>query len=98
MIYLNGSVKVIILEPGNVESIKNGMMESAQDGSTLIGYTPDVSYTSDELVKLIQSKPDGRVSIEEIQKIIKNSIERKEVKQRPYHPPLSFVKGGHGNS
>ena len=87
MIYLSGPThKIILLEPGNLEAIKTGDLETTQDDSVLIGYTPDVVYTQQLLVELFSK--DNKAAIEDIEKIVKESITRPEVKERPYHKPF----------
>ena len=53
MIYMksaDGTVRVIVLEAGNLEQIKAGKPAKTPDGSVLIAYTPDPVWLADKLM------------------------------------------------
>lgn len=90
MIHLKaGGQRVIILEPGNIERIKKGEPAKSYDNSVLIAYTPDQEWLE---TKLIENMDE--LSPEKLDELLKESLTRPEVKQRPFKPPLQFPSGG----
>lgn len=82
MIYLemNGH-KLIILEPGNIESIRSGGLALTHDRSVSIAYAPDHVWLQREILKI----GGDRLQPEDLTELLKAGLKRPEVINRPYH-------------
>lgn len=83
MLYLKSSdcdLKIIVLESGNIERMKQGHPIKTQDGSILIAWTPDPVWLADQLM-------DTGGDPLRVAKAIEDSMKRPEKGPRPYHKP-----------
>lgn len=79
MIYMTcGSKTVIVLEPGNLERLRQHQPIVTQDGRVLIAFTPDPEWFAAEL-----KKTDG--AGEHVARLIEEGKDRPEKPLRPYH-------------
>jgi hypothetical protein len=89
MIYLRiGKQHVVILEPENLERVKTKPCITP-NASVMICYTPDALWLGDQIVvSMDEMTPD------KLDSLIKESQDRPEVRNRPYHPPLDVKDRG----
>lgn len=83
MLYLTGdggALKIVILESGNIEQIKQGRPAKTPDGSVLIAWTPDPVWLAD---RIMDSGGDPAV----IAALIDEAAGRPEKGPRPGHAP-----------
>src|SRR5687767_2039845 len=84
MIYMktsDGALRLVILEPGNIEEIKKGHPAKSPDGEVLIAYTPDMVWLADKLMDT-----DGDTTA--IARLIEEAAKRPEKPaDRPTHAP-----------
>jgi hypothetical protein len=91
MIYLKTQTgqHVVILEPGNIEWIKQGGFERSGDNEVMVSYTPDAVWLSAQLIANVESlTPDVLAGL------VLESQSRPEVKERPSHPPVRVDSSG----
>ncbi len=82
MIYLKvKNNHVLVLEPGNIEELRDGGMVRSPNGEVGIIYTPDLVWFKEQQPNL----QFGQLDIDLFDKIHKESLKRPEVKDRPYH-------------
>ena len=85
---LSDGRKLVVLETGNLEKLKEGKPAVTPDGQVFICWTPDAVWLGDQI-----AKSDGE--IREVHKLIEESLKRPEArKERPYHKPefIDFKK------
>lgn len=83
MLYLQiGSKRVIILEPSNLDHLKDGGSVITPDKQILLVYTPDSKWLAEHMK---DAMPAGHLDPEAFERIRKESLKRPEVKERPYH-------------
>ena len=51
-----GKQNILILEPGNLENLKNGEPIRSPDKEVLVAYCPDIDWLSAEILKLVDEK------------------------------------------
>lgn len=91
MIYLvMNDRKLLILEPGNLEHIREGGIAVTTDNSVAVAFCPDILWLQDEILKL----GANRLSADKIVQLLKDGIGRKDVVDRPYHPTWDAAKKG----
>lgn len=79
MLYMKGTSKMIVLEPGNIEQLLAGKALRTPDGSIRIFWTPDPVWLAD---KIMGSSGD----VEEIVRLINESAKRPQKPiDRPFH-------------
>lgn len=78
---MNGH-KLIILEPGNIEHIRAGGLALTSDRSVSVAYAPDHVWLQEEILKL----GAGKLTPEDLTRLLKEGLSRPEVIARPYHP------------
>lgn len=93
MLYLqtaDGKLKIVILEAGNIEQLKQGRPAKTPDDTVLIAYTPDPVWLAD---KLLDCDGDAK----EIARLIDEAAKRPQKEpNRPKHEKHlhKFLKGG----
>ena len=82
MIYMQATEgrKIIVLETANIEEIMKNRPAITQDGSVVIGWTPDAVWLAD---KLMDSGGDGAT----ICRLIDEAVKRPQKGPRPHHEP-----------
>jgi hypothetical protein len=93
MIYLQLSDgrDLLILEPGNLERLKQGKMGTTPDGRIAIAYTPDMPWLASEMTKAAK---DGRLDANTLAALIEESHKREPVFEREHHPPHEVIRNG----
>lgn len=57
MIYMKaGKQYVLVLEPSNLERLKNGEPLHTPDGEILVAYCPDIEWLANEMATIIDGK------------------------------------------
>lgn len=93
MIYLqtaDGRLKIVVLEAGNIEQLKQGRPAKTPDNSVLIAYTPDPVWLADKLMDC-----DG--DAKDIARLIDEAAKRpQKLPDRPTHGKYihKLLKGG----
>jgi len=86
MIVLNSGDKVlIIIEPGNIENLKKGLPMKLPQNMALV-YSPDTEWLMEKICQ-----HEGGISPEKLSDILIESLNRKEVFERPYHPAVQIT-------
>jgi len=85
MIYLKiKGTHFIVLEPGNIDKLKEGGLVRTPSGDVGIIYTPDIMWFREQQPKL----QFGEMDIDEFDRIHKESLKRPEVRDNAYHKPI----------
>jgi len=91
LIYLatSGGKFIVILEPGNLELLREGEAAHTPDGVILIAYTQDAAWTDE------QQALDHHCSlaVAEVERILAEGMKRPEVR-RPPMKPVPFIING----
>lgn len=91
MIYLkSGNTHILILEPGNLVDLKAGELIHSPDKEVVIVYTKDIAFFTQEFQKVIDS--NGAFSQEDFDRVHKESLNRPEKINRPYHEIVQIFK------
>lgn len=75
MIYMIlGEQRVIVMEPSNIEKLKDGKPLCAPDGSVLVAYCPDVEWLTSKVSEMLGA---GReFDIEQFDALLKEGMRR----------------------
>lgn len=78
MIYMKaGDQVVVVLEPSNLEKMKDGQPIVSPDKAVLIAYCPDVDWLTAEIAKVID---DGqKLDVGAFDKLLKDGLDRPTV-------------------
>jgi hypothetical protein len=83
MIYLKiGNGTLIILEPGNIERLKEGRLAVTPDRSISIAYAPDHVWLQEQIFKIGANK----LTPADLTRLLEEGLSRPEVINRPFHP------------
>lgn len=81
--------RLLILEPANIERIKQGLPACSPDKSVFVAYTADSAWLTDEILKL-----GDDLSAERLTALIEESQKRPDVMTRPHHPHIDLLAQG----
>lgn len=90
-----GDTVVIILEPDNLDRLRDGRMLKLPGGfvgsprKLVLDYTPDVPWVTEQVTVLFHGRDPSTIDPSEVQGIIEASKKRPEVHNRPAHPTLN---------
>jgi hypothetical protein len=71
-----------ILEPSNLDKLKNGEPIQLSNGD-LIAYSPDPEWVMDRVIAEF-----GKMNPAKLDNVLKESLKRPEVRDRPHHSPI----------
>lgn len=85
MIYgiLADGTRLVILEPGNFDRLRQGKPIHTPDGAVLICFTPDIKWTATELEKSIDAT-DG-INPDTLVEVLEAGLKRPEIHAPEYH-------------
>ena len=87
MILNSGDRSLIVIEPGNIQLMKEGKPLNLPFNMGMV-YTPDIVWTMEQILAV------GNVlSIEKLAEILQESLKRPEVYEREYHPKVDVKLG-----
>lgn len=95
MIYLNfDGKKMVILEPGNIERLKQGRIAATADKEVVLAYAPDHVWLQQEIFKIGAQN----LKPEDIARLLDEGLKRPEVINRPYHPTWDAATAREGKA
>lgn len=71
--------RIIVIEPGNIDRLKEGKPLIAPDG-TLIVFTNDAKWTAEQIVEMLKTM-EGEFDAKLLDFIFKEGVKRPEVKR-----------------
>lgn len=91
MLYFNtrDGQHIIVLEPENLEAVRDGKFAKSPNRAVLIAYTPDAEWLGDQLVANAEN-----LTPEILDRLIKESQQRPEKRGRAHHPEVQVIKDG----
>lgn len=93
MIYLKaGNLSILVLEPGNIDRLKEGKPLTSPDEAVTVCYTPDMTWTMAKLRGLFEK---DNLNSEVLEEVLKEGINRPEVRDRPWHPLEMHTRNPH---